>query len=228
MIPLFKARTPFKLKFRQYSMNQNPPLSITKYAQAQVPLQAGVFELAVYHNNQDQKEHLAVFCGDLKQTQPVFVRIHSECLTGEVLSSLKCDCKAQLENALAAIAKEGRGVMIYLRQEGRGIGLGNKIKAYALQNQGLDTIKANEALGLPVDQREFKIAAMILKDLGVCKIKLNTNNPDKIKAMIDEGLEVSQIIPSLSEVTEHNKAYLQTKFKKLGHKLQELFKSSQS
>lgn len=207
--------------------SSHKPTEISVYAQAEVPLSHGKFLFTVFHNNQDDKEHIALTQGDLSHTQgeSVFVRIHSECLTGEIFSSLKCDCKAQLESALTLIASEQKGMLIYLRQEGRGIGLGNKIKAYGLQNQGLDTVKSNQALGFASDLREFEIAALILKHFKISKIRLHTNNPQKAQSMQQEGIEVTHIIPALSGVTDYNKDYLETKFHQLGHKLEKLFKS---
>ena len=143
--------------------------------------------------------------------------------TGEVLSSLKCDCKAQLALALDLIQKRGSGAVVYLRQEGRGIGLGNKIKAYALQNKGHDTIEANHILGFETDLRDFEEAAVILKDRNISKLILNTNNPDKISSLKDFGIEVESVEPSFTEVNEHNEKYLETKMNELGHLLKKLF-----
>lgn len=214
-------------------MNQNDnedSVKIERYSQATVPLEEGSFEIIVYrHNNGD--ESIAILQGDFTPealNKPVFTRVHSECFTGEVLGSLKCDCKQQLAAALSAINREGFGLVIYLRQEGRGIGLGNKIKAYHLQNQGLNTIEANHALGYPNDLRDFKVAASILKDLGISKIRLNTNNPEKISCLQDEGVEIAEVVPSITPVQVHNKQYLQTKYLKLGHKLGEVFSPSSS
>ena len=209
-------------------MDQNiveDPVKIERYSQATVPLEQGSFEIIVYRH-EDGSESIAVSQGDLQQAsldKPVFTRVHSECFTGEVLGSLKCDCKQQLSAALSAINDKGFGVVIYLRQEGRGIGLGNKIKAYHLQNQGLNTIEANHALGLPTDLRDFKTAAWILKDLGVSKIKLNTNNPEKISCLQEQGIEIAEVVPSITQVQTHNKQYLHTKYIKLGHKLGDVF-----
>lgn len=195
-------------------------LNIKRYSQSNVPLESGEFTIAVYRDNKTSLETLAIYKGPINTTEkPVFVRLHSECLTGEVLGSLKCDCKNQLNLALETIEKEGSGVVIYLRQEGRGIGLGNKIKAYNLQEQGYNTIEANHLLGFPTDMRDFSIAALILKDLGVKKINLNTNNPDKINALKEAGVEIENILPSYTPIQEFNKNYLITKKKELGHSL---------
>ncbi len=214
------------LRNRQMSKisKESKDLVLTAYSSAELPLAAGTFRLIVYRNNLDNIETVALVQGEsFVPEEGVFVRLHSECMTGEVLGSLKCDCKFQLDTALKSIAERGKGVLIYLRQEGRGIGLGDKIKAYHLQNQGMDTVKANEALGFPSDLREFKIAGLILKDLGVKSIAINTNNPQKVAAMEQEGIRIHSVIPSLSALNEFNKDYLQTKFSKLGHKLENLF-----
>ena len=209
-------------------MNQNKvddPIKIERYSQASVPLEQGCFDIIIYRHP-DGSESIAVLQGDLKKgalENPVFTRVHSECFTGEVLGSLKCDCKQQLSAALSAINDQGFGLVIYLRQEGRGIGLGNKIKAYHLQNQGLNTIEANHALGYPNDLRDFKTAAWILRDLGISRIKLNTNNPEKISCLQEQGIEVAEVVPSITPVQSHNKQYLHTKYLKLGHKLGEIF-----
>ncbi|MFK7826883.1 MAG: GTP cyclohydrolase II [Oligoflexales bacterium] len=212
-------------------MNQknefNGPAKIKRYSQATVPLEQGCFEIIVYRH-EDGSESIAVMQGDLNDAaleKPVFTRVHSECFTGEVLGSLKCDCKQQLSAALSTIDAEGFGLVIYLRQEGRGIGLGNKIKAYELQNQGLNTIEANHALGFQNDLRDFKTAAWILRDLRITKIKLNTNNPEKISSLQEQGIEIVEVVPSITPVQSHNKQYLHTKYLKLGHKLGEVFPS---
>lgn len=201
------------------------PVRIERYSQATVPLEQGSFEIVVYRH-EDGSESIAILQGDLEKEakgNPVFARVHSECFTGEVLGSLKCDCKQQLCAALSSIEEEGIGLVIYLRQEGRGIGLGNKIKAYHLQNQGLNTIEANHALGYPNDLRDFKAAAWILKDLGVSKVKLNTNNPEKISCLEEQGIEIAEVVPSITPVQSHNKQYLHTKYVELGHKLEKVF-----
>ena len=197
-------------------------LKVELYAEAEIPTEFGNFLVSVYQNNQNDDETLLVSL-NLDSDETPFVRIHSECFTGEVLSSLKCDCKAQLALALDLIQKRGSGAVVYLRQEGRGIGLGNKIKAYALQNKGHDTIEANHILGFETDLRDFEEAAVILKDRNISKLILNTNNPDKISSLKDFGIEVVSVEPSITEVNEHNEKYLETKMNELGHLLKKLF-----
>jgi 3,4-dihydroxy 2-butanone 4-phosphate synthase/GTP cyclohydrolase II len=198
-------------------------VSVQKYAASKLPTIHGEFEVVVYRHGPNDDEALAVTLGTFSPEEPVFARVHSECLTGEVLGSLKCDCREQLELALTRIQEHGRGVLIYLRQEGRGIGLGNKIRAYALQDAGADTVQANHQLGFATDLREFDVAAAILKDLGVYKIKLHTNNPDKIQALEDNGIEIVSRLPAYGAVNPHNRRYLETKHRALGHDLSALF-----
>ncbi len=188
---------------------------------ADLPTEFGQFQIYAYRNTLDQSEHVAIVKGDpttFKQ-QSVMVRMHSECLTGDALGSLRCDCRMQLQAALKMIDSVGQGVVVYLRQEGRGIGLVNKLKAYSLQDMGLDTVEANERLGFPADLRNYGVGAQILNDLGVSKIRLITNNPRKIAGLKGYGLEVVDRVPLLIEATSHNSSYLATKAEKLGHML---------
>jgi len=178
----------------------------------------GVFGFLRYRAA-DGEEAYAVTMGDLARPEPAFVRVHSECLTGEVFGSLKCDCRDQLEQALDMIAERGRGALVYLRQEGRGIGLGNKIRAYALQARGADTIRANHELGFPTDLREFHLAAAILLDLGASRVVLHTNNPEKVDALERAGIAVDSRAPAFGAVNKHNRDYLETKHRELGHDL---------
>lgn len=197
------------------------------YSQAEIPLTQGLFNIMVYRQRREQElETVVIAKGNLQNSSsdnPWFVRVHSECYTGEVLGSLKCDCKNQLDESLSTINKENQGLVIYLRQEGRGIGLGNKIRAYALQNKGLNTIEANHALGYPNDLRDFSLAAKILKNLEITNIRLNTNNPDKISGLANHGINIVEVIPSLQPVQAYNRSYLKTKYQKLGHSLNHLF-----
>lgn len=187
----------------------------------QLPSQFGTFSLYGYRNNLDGTEHVAIVKGDPATfgEQPVVVRMHSECLTGDALGSLRCDCRMQLQTALKMIESAGSGVVVYLRQEGRGIGLVNKLKAYSLQDMGLDTVEANERLGFPADLRNYGMGAQILNELGVRQIRLITNNPRKIAGLKGYGLEVVDRLPLLIEATDYNVDYLATKAEKLGHML---------
>ena len=187
-----------------------------------MPTVYGEFLVSIYRDNQSDDETVLVSL-NLENSESPFVRVHSECITGEVFGSLKCDCRDQLSLSLQEIQKRGAGAVVYLRQEGRGIGLGNKIKAYALQNKGADTIEANHKLGFDTDLRTFDKAALILKDRKLNSIVLNTNNPEKVDSLSEFGIEVVDRVPSLSAVNEHNKDYLETKMKRLGHHLKSLF-----
>ncbi len=195
---------------------------VEKVSEAHLPTPWGTFKIHVYRNKLDGIEHAVLTMGEWKPDEPVLVRVHSECLTGDVFKSLKCDCRNQLEKALELIAKEGKGILVYMRgHEGRGIGLGNKIKAYALQEKGLDTVEANCHLGLPVDLRDYGVGAQILRDLGVRKIRLLTNNPRKIVALKGYGLEIVERIPIQIPPNKFNLNYLKTKKQKLGHIIDE-------
>lgn len=182
----------------------------------------GEFKLVVYENDVDQAQHLALVKGKINPDQPVLVRVHSECLTGDVFGSQRCDCGDQLQVAMRYVAAEGAGIVLYLRQEGRGIGLVNKLKAYALQDQGQDTVEANKSLGFNADLRDYGIGAQMLADLGVKKIQLMTNNPKKMVGLQGYGLEVAERVTIQSEPTDKNLHYLKTKQEKLGHMLANL------
>lgn len=188
---------------------------------AKLPSTFGDFQIYAYRNTLDSSEHVAIVKGnpDEFQDNPVMVRMHSECLTGDALGSLRCDCRMQLEAALKMIENAGQGVVVYLRQEGRGIGLVNKLKAYSLQDMGLDTVEANERLGFPADLRDYGMGAQMLNDLGVKKIRLITNNPRKIAGLRGYGIEVIDRVALLIEANDHNSTYLATKAQKLGHML---------
>jgi 3,4-dihydroxy 2-butanone 4-phosphate synthase/GTP cyclohydrolase II len=186
-----------------------------------LPTQFGNFQIYAYRNTLDNTEHVAIVKGNPEEfgDEPVIVRIHSECLTGDALGSLRCDCRMQLQAALKMIESVGKGIVVYLRQEGRGIGLINKLKAYSLQDMGLDTVEANERLGFPADLRDYGMGAQMLNDLGVKKIRLITNNPRKIAGLKGYGLEIVDRVPLLIEANDYNMTYLTTKAKKLGHML---------
>ncbi|MEE9490788.1 MAG: bifunctional 3,4-dihydroxy-2-butanone-4-phosphate synthase/GTP cyclohydrolase II [Dehalococcoidia bacterium] len=192
---------------------------IERVAEASLPTGYGDFLSIAYKSAIDPDEHVALVRGDLDSDQPVLVRVHSECLTGDVFHSLRCDCGEQIDLAMRAIADEGRGVFLYMRQEGRGIGLHNKIRAYALQDQGFDTVEANEALGFDSDIRDYGIGAQILADLGVRNIRLLTNNPRKVIGLEGYGLQVVETVPILAKPNPRNLKYLETKRKKMGHLL---------
>ena len=199
-----------------------PTALVELYAEAPLPTRHGPLRAIVFREKGTGKEHVVAVKGDLRGAEGVPVRVHSECLTGEILGSLKCDCREQLEHALDLIARSERGAVVYLRQEGRGIGLGNKIRAYALQARGADTYEANRALGFGDDLRRFDIAAQMLKQLGVKSIDLVTNNPRKIQELEDSGIQVRRRIPSISESNPHNIGYLRTKRERKGHLLEHL------
>ena len=186
-------------------------------AMAELPSRFGDFHIVAFENNRDGKEHVAVTKGDVIGASDVPVRLHSECLTGDVIGSLRCDCRDQLEAALKMIGKMDRGMLLYLRQEGRGIGLTNKIRAYSLQDQGLDTVEANLALGFRDDERDYAVAAHMLMSLKIQSVRLITNNPKKIQQLIDYGINVTDRIPHVMEPNDHNLFYLQTKAAKSGH-----------
>ena len=191
---------------------------VRRVAETRIPTRfGGEFQLIAYENDMDKKTHLALVKGEINPDEPVLVRVHSECFTGDVLGSMRCDCGEQLQKALRMIEHEKKGVFVYMRQEGRGIGLTNKLKAYSLQDCGHDTVEANIALGFSPDLRDYGVGAQILNDIGVRKMKLLTNNPKKIKGLEGYGLTVVERVPIEMEPTKDNIAYLTTKQKKLGH-----------
>jgi 3,4-dihydroxy 2-butanone 4-phosphate synthase/GTP cyclohydrolase II len=191
-------------------------------AEAKLPSEYGEFIVKVFENTVDGKEHVAIVKGDVTSDEPVLVRVHSECLTGDIFGSHRCDCGPQLHAALEQIERHGRGVVLYMRQEGRGIGLANKIKAYALQEQGMDTVEANVHLGFPPDPRDYGIGAQILNELGVTRMRLMTNNPKKRVGIQSYGLEVTELVPLEVPATADSQGYLETKRDKMGHILRHL------
>ena len=182
-----------------------------------LPTQWGTFQLHAFEDACNDKSHLAITCGEWSEDDVVLLRVHSECLTGDALFSQRCDCGPQLEAALEKIAKEGKGAVLYLRQEGRGIGLLNKIKAYKLQQEGADTVEANEQLGFGADLRDYSMCKPMLAELGIKKVRLMTNNPRKVEALADLGIEVEDRLPHVAGESPHNERYLETKAGKLGH-----------
>ena len=199
-------------------------MKLFRYADAEIPTVHGPFRLLVYRdadakdgNSPNAEEHMAIVRGDVAGASSVLCRVHSECWTSEVLGSLKCDCREQFEVALERLAAEGTGVLVYLRQEGRGIGLGNKVRAYALQAEGADTVEANLALGFEADERRYDLAAAILADIGVRSIRLLTNNPLKVAGLLTAGVAVTERISHWVGENQHNAAYLAVKRRKMGH-----------
>jgi len=192
---------------------------VTRVATAALPTSHGPFEIHAYQSGIDGETHVALVKGDISSGERILVRVHSKCLTGDVFHSLRCDCGPQLETAMQRIAQEGQGVLLYLHQEGRGIGLGNKIKAYELQDKGLDTVEANERLGFKPDQRDYGIGAQILRDLGIRSMRLLTNNPRKFVGLEGYGLSVVESVPIEIAATDDTRKYMKTKKDKLGHTL---------
>jgi 3,4-dihydroxy 2-butanone 4-phosphate synthase/GTP cyclohydrolase II len=204
-------------------VNNCPPvdrsISVQRVATAKLPTEIGDFQIAGYRSLTSDEEFVVLFKGEMQPDVPTLVRIHSQCLTGDVFGSIKCDCGPQLHRAMEMIEAEGHGAIVYQQQEGRGIGILNKIRAYALQDEGADTVEANEKLGFEVDAREYQQCAEILFDLGLCKVRVISNNPDKLRALEEAGLTVVERIPIEIETQEPAAHYLKTKKEKLGHLL---------
>lgn len=196
-------------------------MTVEYVAESKLPMPWGVFTMVGFEDSETGKEHVAMVFGDVSGDEPVLARIHSECLTGDALFSLRCDCGFQLQEALKRIAENGRGVLLYLRQEGRGIGLLNKIKAYHLQDQGADTVEANERLGFAADMRVYTMCQPMLEHLGIKSVALMTNNPRKVAALESYGVSVAERVPLQVGKNRHNEGYLATKMGKLGHMMTE-------
>jgi GTP cyclohydrolase II len=194
-------------------------LTIQRMASARIPTDLGEFQLCLYHTNQDDKEHLAYVMGDVREQAGLLVRVHSECFTGDVLGSRRCDCGPQLQRAMELVAEAGRGIIVYLRQEGRGIGLLNKLRAYNLQDDGYDTVDANLILGHQADERDYTVAALILQDWAVRSVRLMTNNPAKIESLRALGVPVLDRMPLQTDVHADNAGYLRTKAERMRHLL---------
>jgi 3,4-dihydroxy 2-butanone 4-phosphate synthase / GTP cyclohydrolase II len=194
-------------------------ISVERVATAKLPTQTGEFNIAGYRSLNSDEEFVALYKGEMDGDVPTLVRIHSQCLTGDVFGSIKCDCGPQLHKAMEMIEAEGRGAIVYQQQEGRGIGIINKIRAYALQDEGADTVEANQELGFAVDARNYQQCAEILFDLGLCKVRVISNNPDKITALENAGLQIVERIPIEVESKEPAAHYLKTKKEKMGHLL---------
>ncbi len=192
-------------------------MSVVFVAASRLPTRHGLFTIHAFEEPGTGEEHVALSMGDVADGEPVLVRVHSECLTGDGFGSLRCDCGPQLEAAMAKVAAEGRGVILYLRQEGRGIGLVNKVRAYALQDQGADTVEANEQLGFAPDLREYGMCEDMLRHLGVRSVRLMTNNPLKVAALEQHGITVAERVPLMTGRNPHNDQYLDTKQAKMGH-----------
>ena len=195
--------------------------SIERHLNVKMPTKAGDFDLVAYSQKSDGREHLALIKGEWDEDEPILVRVHSSCVTGDIFGSCRCDCGPQLEKAMDMVEKEGKGIVLYMNQEGRGIGLINKLKAYKLQEEGKDTVQANLELGFKMDERDYGVGAQILRDLGVKKMRLLTNNPKKRAGLVGYGLEVIENVGIEIESNEHNEFYLETKKKKMGHDLKQ-------
>lgn len=198
---------------------KNREISVEKVAVANLPTSIGEFKIAGYRSLTSSEEFVVLFKGEMRADIPTLVRIHSQCLTGDVFGSIKCDCGPQLEEAMKLIEKEGRGAIVYQQQEGRGIGIINKIRAYALQDNGADTVEANEKLGFEIDARHYEQCAEILFDLGLCNVRVMSNNPDKLTALENAGMHIIERVPVEVEAREPAAHYLKTKKEKMGHLL---------
>ena len=192
---------------------------VVRVASSTLPTEFGRFDIHVFENGGDGETHVALVCGEMGEGEDVLTRLHSSCVTGDIFHSARCDCGPQLQAAMQRVSEEGRGIILYLSQEGRGIGLANKIKAYALQDGGLDTVEANEMLGFAADGRDYRVGVQILRNLGVRSMRLLSNNPRKLAGVTGDGLIVSELVPIEMPVSDGTRRYLTTKKEKLGHQL---------
>jgi 3,4-dihydroxy 2-butanone 4-phosphate synthase / GTP cyclohydrolase II len=192
---------------------------LVRVASSTLPTEFGQFAIHVYEGGGDDETHVALVCGEIGNGENVITRLHSSCVTGDIFHSARCDCGPQLHAAMKRVSDEGRGIILYLSQEGRGIGLANKIKAYALQDQGFDTVEANEELGFPADGRDYSVGVQILRDLGVRSMRLLSNNPRKLAGVTEDGLIVSELLPIEMPISDSTRRYMTTKKEKLGHQL---------
>ncbi len=222
---LFKIAKKFNLKIVSIedliSYRLKHESSIERHLNVKMPTRMGDFDLVAYSQKSDGREHLALVKGEWDENEPILVRVHSSCMTGDIFGSCRCDCGPQLDKAMEMVENEGKGVVLYMNQEGRGIGLINKLRAYKLQEEGKDTVEANLELGFQMDERDYGVGAQILRDLGVKKMRLLTNNPKKRAGLVGYGLEVVENVPIEIESNEHNQFYLETKKRKMGHDLKQ-------
>jgi 3,4-dihydroxy 2-butanone 4-phosphate synthase/GTP cyclohydrolase II len=203
--------------FKMENERKNKESIVTRQVEVDMPTQWGDFKLIAYNVDTNGEEHMALVKGEWNKEEPVLVRVHSSCVTGDIFGSCRCDCGPQLHKAMELIEKEGKGAIVYMNQEGRGIGLLNKLKAYKLQEQGRDTVEANLELGFKMDERDYGVGAQIIRDLGISKMKLISNNPVKRVGLIGYGLEVVENVPIVIASNPHNEKYMQTKKDKMGH-----------
>ncbi|MCA9535875.1 MAG: GTP cyclohydrolase II [Myxococcales bacterium] len=203
------------------TMAHHPRPRLERFAEAQLPTEYGELRCVVFADTDTGLEHVALYTGDIAASEGLLTRVHSECLTGEVFHSLKCDCREQLDLAMRRVGEAGQGLVLYMRQEGRGIGLGNKIRAYAKQDEGYDTVDANRVLGFDDDLRRYDIAAAMLAELKVRSVRLMTNNPEKVSGLEAEGVVVTERVDHMVAAHEHNREYLETKRTRMGHLLDE-------
>ena len=218
--PCYTARFPMSAKSQQQTKPKKKAIGVRMVAHAALPTRYGRFTIYGFKGRGPQEEAVALVRGNLKSRTAPLVRVHSQCLTGDVLASLRCDCRAQLELSMKKIGQAGSGVLLYLPQEGRGIGLMNKLRAYELQDCGMDTVEANETLGFAADARDYEFSAQILKKLGAAKIRLLSNNPEKVRQLKSSGIRVIERVPCQPRVSKASRGYLKTKKRKMGHLLE--------